>query len=395
MDYSAPPPALHPTAHVSAPPEHPVGQTPATPVIPSATTLSVVGAQSSAASRFQWEPPDDILTSVGADGERFSRRLDRITDQLPSVNARLHEILSVHDSFGIMYRHILAAPGKRVRAGLALACAQLLPSAAAVPLRDAIDMACVWEMFHESSLVHDDICDGSLLRRDALSVPAKFGVRVAAKAGFHLAGTALQVLARVVADNPAVFATLGTAPGVTYLGRLSDLSFGQLVETLPPMVEDSALRRHYELVAGAKTGTLFRLACSYGGTAGAIDPERLRALMRYADQLAFAFQIMDDVRDVEGDPALGKDACGDLDRRVPTWPVIEWLAMRHGAREMWLSTETSSAVLQAELVSSGATEAACAVAVQAAETACRAIEVFPPSPAREHLRELSTRVVSR
>ena len=48
---------------------------------------------------------------------------------------------------------------------------------------------------------------------------------------------------------------------------------------------------NYELVAGAKTGTLFRLACSYGGTAGALDHNQLCALMRYADQLALAFQI--------------------------------------------------------------------------------------------------------
>jgi geranylgeranyl pyrophosphate synthase len=117
--------------------------------------------------------------------------------------------------------------------------------------------------------------------------------------------------------------------------------------------------------------------------------------MQYADQLALAFQIMDDVRDVEGGPSLGKEAGGVLDRRVPTWPVIEWLAMRPGSREMWLSELTSSAELQADLVHSGATQAARAVALEATETACRATEVFPPSPAREHLRELLVRVVSR
>ena len=278
---------------------------------------------------------------------------------------------------------------------MVLACARLLPSAAAVPLRGAVDVACAIEMIHEASLVHDDICDGSLLRRDAPSVPAAFGVRTAARAGFHLVGEALQVLARVLADNPAVFARLGEAPGVTYLDRISDLSFGQLIETLPPAVDDAAMRRHYELVAGAKTGTLFRLACSYGGTAGGLDHNQLRALMRYADQLALAFQIMDDVRDVEGGPSLGKEAAGDLDRRVPTWPVIEWLAMRPGSHEMWLSRLTSSADLQADLVRSGATRAARAVAVRAAQTACRAINAFSPSPAREQLRELSMRVVSR
>ena len=338
----------------------------------------------------------EASTSVASDGLSVDRpSLTGASDQSTLVADRLHEILVSGGGFDAIYRHILAAPGKRVRAAMVLACARLLPSAAAVPLRDAVDVACAIEMLHEASLVHDDICDGSLLRRDVPSVPAAFGVRTAARAGFHLAGQALQVLARVLADNPAVFARLGEAPGVTYLDRISELSFGQLLETLPPAVDDGALRRHYRLVAGAKTGTLFRLACSYGGTAGAVDHDRLCVLMRYADQLALAFQIMDDVRDVEGGPSLGKEAGGDLDRRVPTWPVIEWLATRPDSHDMWLSGLTSSTDLQADLVYSGATRAARAVAVRAAETARRAMDVFPPSPAREHLRELAVRVVSR
>ena len=52
--------------------------------------------------------------------------------------------------------------------------------------------------------------------------------------------------------NPEAFARLGEVPGVTYLDQLSDLSFGQLVETLPPAPDAAALRRHYEVVAGAK-----------------------------------------------------------------------------------------------------------------------------------------------
>lgn len=317
------------------------------------------------------------------------------SDPLPLVADRLREILLDGEGFEAIYRHILAVPGKRVRSAMVLASAHLLPSGAAVSLRDAVDVACAIEMIHEASLVHDDICDGSLLRRDAPSVPAAFGVRTAARAGFHLVGMALQVLARVLTDNPAVFACLGDAPGVTYLDRISDLSFGQLIETLPPAVDDAAMRRHYELVAWAKTGTLFRLACSYGGTAGGLAHDQLCALMGYADQLALAFQIMDDVRDVEGGPSLGKEAGGDIDRRVPTWPVIEWLAMRPGSHEMWLSKLTSSSDVQADLMRSGATRAARAVAVRAAQEACRAINGFPPSPASEQLRRLSVQVVSR
>ncbi|MEU2255372.1 polyprenyl synthetase family protein [Nocardia xishanensis] len=311
------------------------------------------------------------------------------------VTERMREILVTGSDFDDIYRHVLAAPGKRVRARLVLDCHRLLPSAVSTSVADAVDLACSMEMFHESSLIHDDICDSSLLRRDSPSVPALFGIRTAARAGFHMAGTALEVLARVLENNPVVCAHLGEAPGVTYLDRISDLSAGQLVETMAPDVDDAALRRHYEVVAGAKTGTLFRLACSYGGTAGGVDHDRLRALMQYAEQFSLAFQIMDDVRDVEGDPALGKEACGDLDRRVPTWPVIEWLAIRPDAREMWLSEETSSAELQADLVRSGATKAAHDAAIRAAETACEALEVFPPTPARDDLRDLALQVVSR
>ncbi|GGK47294.1 polyprenyl synthetase family protein [Nocardia camponoti] len=326
----------------------------------------------------------------------------RPLEQIPLVTARLHELLLTNGAFDDIYRHILAAPGKRVRARLVLATAGLLraetdPAPVATSFGDAIDLACAMEMFHESSLVHDDICDGSLLRRGAASVAAEFGVRTSARLGFHMAGVALESVARVIDANPVVFAGIGTAPGVTYADRLSDLSFGQLIETLPPSVDVDvdALRRHYELVAGAKTGTLFRLSCSYGGTAGGVNPERLQALMEYADQLGLAFQIMDDVRDIEGGVELGKDAGGDLERRVPTWPVIEWLANRPGAHELWLSDETTSEFLQADLIESGATKLAREAAVAATDTASRALEVFGPSPARDDLRALLHEVISR
>ncbi|MGL4304805.1 MAG: polyprenyl synthetase family protein [Mycobacteriaceae bacterium] len=362
---------------------------------PPSTHLSLHTRQQANHSAQAPTLPRGSHTTTISHSKRTFQHSEKISELIPRVSERLYEILVSGSDFDKIYRHILSAPGKKVRAGLTLASARLLPSSNAVSLADAIDMACAMEMFHESSLVHDDICDGSLLRRDLPSVPAAFGVQTAAKAGFHLAGNALQVSARVLTDNPKVFAKLGKAVGVTYLDQLSDLSFGQLVETLPPTVNDAALRRHYQLVASAKTGTLFRLACSYGGTAGALDHDQLRTLMVYADQLALAFQIMDDVRDIEGGPALGKEACGDLERRVPTWPVIEWLSMQQDSHQLWLSKTTSSDRLQSELTASGAIQAARTVAVRASQIACQALEVFPDSLAREHLLELSERVVSR
>ena len=83
------------------------------------------------------------------------------------------------------------------------------------------------------------------------------------------------MLARALADNPGMFARLGDAPGVTYLDRISDLSFGQLVETLATnrgrRRPAPGLPTWWQVL---RTGTLFRLACSYGGTAGGVDHER-------------------------------------------------------------------------------------------------------------------------
>ncbi|WP_067635825.1 polyprenyl synthetase family protein [Nocardia coubleae] len=352
---------------------------------------------SALASAHRPEVPQAVHVEHPGDQVRVLPRPAGPVEQLPLVAARLPEILLTGEDFDDIYRHVLAAPGKRVRARLVLACATLLPDAPgdAVSPADAVDLACAMEMLHESSLIHDDICDGSLLRRDAPSVPAAFGVRQAARAGFHMAGAAMKVVARVLADNPAMAERITDAPGITFADRLSELSFGQLIETLPPAVDVPALRRHYELVAIAKTGTLFRLSCAYGGTAGGVDLDRLHALMVYADQLAMAFQIMDDVRDIEGGPGLGKDAGGDLERRVPTWPVIEWLDLREGARDLWLDPATPSETLRTDLVDSGATKAARVVAVTATETAADALDVFGPSPARDDLRELLRQVISR
>lgn len=334
------------------------------------------------------------VSSLGVSGSGVSSRTGHAS-LIDEIDAAMYRNMFGYTAFGPVYQHVLRSPGKRVRAGLVLACSRLTPSRVGVSDADAVDLAAAIEMLHESSLIHDDICDGSVLRRDKDSVAAAFGVRTAARAGFHLAGTALRIVARVIEDNPEVFARIGQASGVTYLDGLSELSFGQLIEILPPDLDDAALRRHYRAVAGAKTGTLFRVACAYGGTAGGLDDDRLRSLMTFADELAMAFQVMDDVRDIEGGPRLGKDACGDLDRRVPTWPVIEWLAREPAAKKMWSTESVPGRDLRSELVRSGALDQSRLEAERAVRNARAALEVFWPSPALDRLLAQAARVMLR
>ena len=95
------------------------------------------------------------------------------------------------------------------------------------------------------------------------------------------------------------------------------------------------MRHHYRTVALAKTGTLFRFACQLGADLSRCDTNERSALLEYADHLALAFQIVDDIRDIEGAADLGKAAGTDAAGHVLSWPVIEWLAESSEACDQW------------------------------------------------------------
>ncbi|MBB5874265.1 geranylgeranyl pyrophosphate synthase [Allocatelliglobosispora scoriae] len=258
---------------------------------------------------------------------------------------------------------------------------------------DVLDLACAVEMLHEASLLHDDICDGSLIRRGGPSVAASSGTRTAALAGLHMAGAALRLFADVLGRNPVVAAQVSAPWGVNELHRVGELALGQIIESVPPTATDLAgLRRNYRLVAVAKTGTLFRLACAHGGAAAGCDRDGLRALARYADHLAVAFQIMDDIHDVQS--PTGTDLAG----HITTWPVLEWLGSRPNAAEQWRAAGAAAANLdriRADVVGSGAVELARTGAAREAEAARAALDGFPDTDGHRHLAELCSAVLAR
>src|SRR4029453_18918888 len=116
---------------------------------------------------------------------------------------------------------------------------------------------------------------------------------------------------------------------------LGALSLGQILECLPPRTGVEDMRRHYRTGALAKTGTLFRFACQLGADLSRCDRSEQAALLEYADHLALAFQIVDDIRDVEGATDLGKAAGTDVAGHVLAWPIMEWLAGSPEACNRW------------------------------------------------------------
>ncbi|MFD0317241.1 family 2 encapsulin nanocompartment cargo protein polyprenyl transferase [Streptomyces flavalbus] len=217
-------------------------------------------------------------------------------------------------------------PGKAVRPALVLTAAATLggPEArtAAVPAAAAV------ELIHNFTLLHDDVMDRDTTRRHRPTVWTVFGVPDAI-----LAGDALQAVAqRLLAEDPHPAATEAAA---RLASCVVELCAGQQADTAlegcPPaeVTLDEVLA-----MAEAKTGALLGCACAIGALYAGASPREVAALDAFGRESGLAFQLIDDVIGLWGDPGrTGKAAGADLAARKKTLPVVAALASGTPAAE--------------------------------------------------------------
>jgi farnesyl diphosphate synthase len=251
--------------------------------------------------------------------ERVQHALAQCLPPATEPPQRLHEAM----------RYATLNGGKRVRAALVYAAGEALGAAPA--LLDA--PACAVELIHAYSLVHDDLpcMDNDDLRRGKPTCHRAYDEATAL-----LAGDALQTLAfRVLAEDAALnalapeqrlqmVATLATAAGSAGMAGGQAIDLAAVGQTL----DAEALADMH----ARKTGALIQGAVTLGAlAAGDRARPHLAALERYGQAVGLAFQIVDDILDVEGDTAtLGKTAKADAARNKPTYPAVLGL---EGARQ--------------------------------------------------------------
>jgi geranylgeranyl diphosphate synthase type II len=229
-------------------------------------------------------------------------------------------------------RYSVLAPGKRLRPVLVIAGAEAVGGAAPA----VMDAACALELIHAYSLIHDDLpaMDDDDYRRGRLTNHKVFGEAMAI-----LAGDALLTLAfRLIADNASrmndprmiarVVADVADAAGTNGMvgGQVVDIeSEGKDVtaETL------EYIHRH-------KTAALIRVSLTAGATLAGGRPEQVAAIRAAGEALGLAFQIVDDILDVEGSLAeLGKSAGSDERKQKATYPAFHGLEVsRQKARAL-------------------------------------------------------------
>ncbi|MFJ6388359.1 polyprenyl synthetase family protein [Streptomyces sp. NPDC091972] len=205
-----------------------------------------------------------------------------------------------------------ASDGKGVRQALAVLGAE----AAGASGRAGVPAAVAVELVHAFSLLHDDIMDGDPARRGRPTVWKAYGTGPAVLAGDALFALAVETLA---GSGPGPVRLLSAALSDLVRGQADDLLFATRPWTGPERVRPE----EYRAMAEHKTGALLGCAAALGALLGGAPPATVAALDRAGRHLGVAFQIVDDVLGIWGDPLVtGKPVHGDLRERKKTFPVL-------------------------------------------------------------------------
>jgi len=256
---------------------------------------------------------ESVTERLGGWQRRVEGELDRWLPPESALPQRLHAA----------QRYSVLGPGKRIRPALVYATAETV----GVPLERVDAAACAVELIHAYSLVHDDLpaMDDDDLRRGRPTCHRAFDEATAI-----LAGDSLQVLAfKILASHPG--APPDAASRVRLIETLAEASGTAGMaggQALDLAAEGRALAiREVEQIHALKTGALIRASVLMAAhCAEGLESGRLAALGEFGAAVGLAFQVQDDILDVEGDEALtGRPTGSDQARSMPTYPAIAGL----------------------------------------------------------------------
>jgi geranylgeranyl diphosphate synthase type I len=253
--------------------------------------------------------PDVLARTRAAITPAMVAAVDRLE---PDIKRQTSYHLGWTDAGG---RPLPAPAGKGIRPALALLSAAAAWSDPSVGIPGAVAV----ELVHNFSLIHDDIIDGDTERHHRPTVWSVFGVGPAI-----ITGDALEILAHQIlleasgTTGAAASAALAEGTAAMIAGQAQDVAFEQRRNVT---VEECMA------MCAAKTGALLGCASSIGAVLAGAPPATVGALRDFGCQLGLAFQAVDDLLGIWGDPATtGKAAGNDLRQRKKSMPVVAALA---------------------------------------------------------------------
>jgi len=258
---------------------------------------------------------DDVAAYVRRRQAEVDQALEHVLPPSPSCPSVLRDAM----------RYSLTAGGKRVRPILCLAAAEAVGAPEGVALRTA----CALELIHTYSLIHDDLpsMDDDSLRRGRPTLHIVAGEGMAILAGDGLLTEAFALLSSQPGLDPA--RALRTVCVVAEAAGAVGMVGGQAID-LATVTPDPSGRRTPPLDAAGvatmhakKTGALIRASATAGAIVGGGTDDQIAAIGGAATEFGLAFQIVDDILDVEGQAAdLGKTPGKDAATGKPTYPAL-------------------------------------------------------------------------
>jgi octaprenyl-diphosphate synthase len=323
-------------------------------------------------------PASSPLPAIPAAVQRDLVRVEeRLAAELTSREPRLEEITA----------HLVRAGGKRVRPLVVLLVFDAAATGERARREDAIEAAVALELIHSATLLHDDIIDGGETRRGRPSALQRFGLADTLVAGDFLFCRAFAICARFEADvvRWAAEACVSLTEGEVLQGR----------HRRDPAVTVA----DYDEIILRKTAALFAVGAKTAAHLAGAPPAVVDVMAACGQHVGLAFQMRDDLLDVEGHPAeTGKPRGIDLRDGNPSLPIVLALERDAEVRRLFSTPALGDADVERGLdriARSGVLPTVAARATAQLERALALMDSLPPSPARTALREVALGLADR
>jgi geranylgeranyl pyrophosphate synthase len=313
--------------------------------------------------------------------------LSPVQEQLQLVEARLHaQAGDRHPDLRAALEQILSAGGKRIRPTLGLLVGNMLGA----PADKLVTLGAAVELLHTATLVHDDLIDGSLLRRGMPTLNARWSPAATVLTGDFLFARAAKLAAET--DHLPLMNSFAETLATIVNGELN-----QMFSSRGVIDRDNYFQRIY-----AKTASLFEMIAAAAAMISPAGDGIVEVMRKLGYETGIAFQIVDDVLDFTGEQTtVGKPIGSDLLMGLVTLPAIYYAEshprdedVKSLAEGGWASQERMARLVES-IRRTDSVQLAMAEANQHVRTALETLEGFEPSPEREALENLAKFIVDR
>ncbi len=313
--------------------------------------------------------------------------LSPVQEQLKLVETRLHaQADDRHPDLRAAFEQILAAGGKRIRPTLAL----LVGNMFGAPEDKIVTLGASVELLHTATLVHDDLIDGSLLRRGMPTLNARWSPAATVLTGDFLFARAAKLAAET--DHLPLMKLFAETLAVIVNGELT-----QMFSAHGVISRENYMQRIY-----AKTASLFEMTSRSAAMVSPVNESTVEAMRQFGYETGIAFQIVDDILDFTGEQlTVGKPVGSDLLNGLVTLPAIYYAESHPSDEDVkslpeggWANEERMTRLIE-NIRGTDAINKAMEEAIKHVDRALQVLQGFEPGTERDGLENLAKFIVDR